>query len=371
MKLKSRRLSTVLAGAMLLFAVAGCGADGKDADIVSKLKKEYRPLVKLADYKGVSYVPTDTTVTDEDVQYQLDSLVSQHSTKEQITTGTATWGDAVNIDYTGYINDEAFQGGDTQGMGTVITLGSSGYIDNFDEQIVGHSPGDSFDVNVTFPEDYGNEELNGKPAVFKTTLNYIEGADITPTVDDSFIASATDGQYKTLDEYNKGTKEEMEKERTENGLESDKRAVLQKVIDETTIVEYPEQEIQDRIDTVVAQYQDYAASNGVDLDTLLGYYFGYDEETFRTTIKTAVESFIREKMVVVAIADAENITVSEDEYNAKIQELLEQTGYNDVSQLNSQLGYTDEDYYFTVLEEKIMDLLYESAVASPSDAAAE
>ncbi len=371
MKSKSRRLSMVVAGAMLLFTVAGCGAKGDDAQIVSELKKEYRPLVKLAEYKGVSYEPTDTTVTDEDVQYQLDNLVSQNSTTEQIMTGTATWGDAVNIDYTGYINDEAFEGGDTQGKGTVITLGSSGYIDNFDEQIVGHKPGDSFDVNVTFPDDYGSTELAGKPAVFKTTLNYIEGEQITPTVDDSFIASATDGEYSTIEDYKKGTKEQLEKDKTENGLSTDKRAILQKVIDETTIVEYPEQEIQDRIDTVIAQYEDYAASNGVDLDTLLGYYFGYDEETFRSTIKTAVESFIREKMVVVAIADAENITVSEEEYNAKVQELLEQTGFNDVSQLNAQLGYTDEDYYFTVLEEKIMDLLYENAVASPGDAAAE
>jgi trigger factor len=372
MKFRFKKLCTAVAGAMLLAALSGCGAGSNDAEVVKQLKKDYRDLVKLGDYKGIVYEPTDTSVTDDDVQTELDYLVHQNTTQEQLKTGVATWGDAVNIDYVGYIDGEAFDGGNTQGAGTNITLGSSGYIDNFDEQIVGHKPGDSFDVNVTFPEDYQNEELAGAPAKFETTLNYIVGDDIVPEVNDSFIETATNGEYKTVDEYKKATREQMQEERTQNGETTDKQAILQQVIDETTIVEYPEQEMKERTESIIASYEDYAASNNVDLSTLLSYYFGYDAEQFEESVKSSVESYIREKMVIIAIADAEGITCTDEEYNARVKELLEQTGLNDVSQLNQQYGYNDEDYYFTVLEEKVIELLYENAVkGSPTDAATE
>ena len=373
MKLKFRRLCAALAGAMLLTAFSGCGAAGtaNDADAVKQLKKQYSNLVKLGDYKGVSYVAADTTVTDDDVQHELDYLVYQNTTTEQLTTGTATWGDAVNIDFVGYIGDTAFDGGNTQGMGTTITLGNSGYIDHFDEQIVGHKPGETFDVNVTFPDDY-EENLAGQDARFETTLNYIQGEDIIPTVDDEFIKTATQDAYSTVDEYKQATKERLQQDKLDSALASDKHSVLQAVIDQTTIVEYPEKEIQDRIDQVTAMYEDYAASNGVDLDTLLSYYYGYDSSSFQDFLKDSIEQYIREKMVVVAIANAEGISCSDEEHNAKIQELLEESGFTDVSEMNAQYGYNDEDYYMLVLEDKVVDFLYENAVpGSPTDAEAE
>lgn len=373
MKLKFRRLCAALAGAMILSTFSGCGAGSpNDAEAVKQLKKEYSNMVKLGDYKGVSYVPANTTVTDEDIENEINYLVYQHTTSEQLTTGTATWGDAVNIDYVGYMDGEAFDGGNTQGMGTVITLGNSGYIDNFDEQIVGHKPGDTFDVNVTFPEDYQAADLAGKPARFETTLNYIQGEDIVPTVDDEFIKTATQEAYSTVDEYKQATREKLQQQKDDSALDSDRHSVLQAVIDQTTIVEYPEQEIQERIDQVLAMYEDYAASNGVDLDTLLSYSFGYDADSFQEFLKESIESYIREKMVVVAIAEAEGISASEEEHNAKIQELLEQSGLSDVSELNEQYGYTEEDYYMLVLEEKVVNFLYENATpGSPTDASSE
>lgn len=374
MKFKFRHLCAALAGAMLLTTFSGCGAGtADDGDVVRQLKKEYSSLVKLGDYKGITYVAADTTVTDEDVQNELDSLVHQNSTKEEIKTGTATWGDAVNIDYVGYMDGEAFDGGNTQGAGTVITLGSSGYIDNFDEQIVGHKPGDTFDVNVTFPEDYGAADLAGKPARFETTLNFIQGEDIIPTVNDEFIKTATQDAYSSVDEYMQATREKLQQQADESAVDSDKHSVLQAVIDQTTIIEYPEQELQDRIDQVTAMYEDYAASNGVDLETLLSYSFGYDAESFQSFLKESIEAYIREKMVVVAIANAEGISASDEEKDAKIKDLLEQTGITDVSELNAQYGYEEEDYYMLVLEEKVVDFLYENATptSSPTDASSE
>jgi len=371
MKFKFKKLGIVLACSMLVASFTGCAATDNDAEIVRQLKKNYKTMVKLSDYKGITYTPTDTTVTDDEIQSQLDYLVYQNTTQEQITTGTATMGDAVNIDYTGYIDGVAFDGGSTQGQGTVIELGNSGYIDNFDEQIAGHKPGESFDVNVTFPADYYEPTLAGAKATFETTLNYIVGEDIVPEINDSFIETATAGEYKTVDEYKKGTRETLEETRKENGLNADRQAILQQVIDETTIVEYPENELKERTESIINSYQQYAASSGIDFNTFLGYYFGYDADGFRDSVKESVESYIREKMVVIAIADAENITCTEEEYNAKIKELLEQTGLTDVSELNQQYGYTNEDYYFTILEEKVINLLYDNAVqGSPTDASA-
>ena len=370
MKFKFKKLGLILACSMFLGSLSGCGAPVDDAEIVRDLKKQYRSMVKLSDYKNVTYTPTDTTVTDDDIQNELDYLVYQNTTTEQLTTGTATMGDAVNIDYTGYVDDVAFDGGSTQGSGTTIQLGNSGYIDNFDEQIAGHKPGETFDVNVTFPEDYQEPTLAGAKARFETTLNYIEGEQIVPEVTDSFIETATNGEYKTIDEYKKGTREELQNSKNENALNADRQAILQQVIDDTTIVEYPENELKIRTESIIESYQSYAASMGIDFSTFIGYYFGYDADEFRENVKTTVEGYIREKMVIIAIADAEGLSCSDDEYNAKVQELLEQTGMNDVSQLNQQYGYMNEDYYFTVLEQKVIDFLYEHAKASPTDAAA-
>ena len=371
MKCRSKRLGIVLACSLFLTSFAGCGGQTDDADIVRNLKKTYKPLVKLTDYKGISYTPTEVSVSEDDVQNEIDYLVYQNTTQEQIKTGVATYGDAVNIDYTGYVDGVAFDGGSTQGQGTEIELGNSGYIDNFDEQIKGHKPGDQFEVKVTFPETYQEPSLAGAEATFDTTLNYIVGEDIVPEVTDSFIESATNGDFKTVEDFKNASRDKILETRTEDALNADRQAILQKVIGETTIVEYPESELRERTAAIVDSFQQYAASMGVDLQTFLGYYYGYSAEDFRDSVKSSAESYMREKMVIIAIAEAENISCSEKEYNDKIRELLEQTGLRDVSELNQQYGYTNEDYYFTILEEKVVDFLYENASpdSTPSDAA--
>ena len=126
-------------------------------------------------------------VTDDDIDEYINSnVLSNYATTEQVTDRAAADGDTVNIDYVGRIDGVAFDGGDTKGNGADLTLGSGSYIDNFEEQIEGHTPGETFDVTVTFPEDYGNDDLNGKEAVFETTLNYIEESK-TPELTDDWV----------------------------------------------------------------------------------------------------------------------------------------------------------------------------------------
>ena len=236
--MKIRKISAILIGAMVLSVLGGCGK--KTEETLEQKADNYEKYVTLGEYKGVEYTPNVTKVTDEDIQAEVDGLIRDNTTENQIKDRVASMGDAVNIDYVGYIDDKAFEGGDTQGQGADLTLGSKQYIDTFEEQVAGHSPGDAFDVNVKFPDDYGNKELAGKNAKFETKLNYIIEK-VEPKLDDALIASATD--YKTVDEFKKATREHLEEQAKENDLSADKNSVISKVVEAATVSEYPEQRI--------------------------------------------------------------------------------------------------------------------------------
>ena len=139
------------------------------------------------DYADITIDADLGQVTDEDISNYIDqNVLSQYATDEKVTDRAAADGDTVNIDYVGSVDGVEFDGGNTKGNGADLTLGSHSYIDDFEDQIVGHMPGESFDVTVTFPEDYGNEDLNGKEAVFETTLNYIKES-VTPELTDDWV----------------------------------------------------------------------------------------------------------------------------------------------------------------------------------------
>lgn len=139
------------------------------------------------DYADITISADLGQVSDDDINDYIDSnVLSNFATTNEVKDRAAADGDTVNIDYVGRINGVAFDGGDTKGSGADLTLGSGTYIDNFEDQIVGHTPGETFDVTVTFPEDYGNEDLNGKEAVFETTLNYIKES-VTPELTDDWV----------------------------------------------------------------------------------------------------------------------------------------------------------------------------------------
>ncbi len=139
------------------------------------------------DYADITISADLGQVSDDDINDYIDSnVLSNFATTNEVKDRAAADGDTVNIDYVGRIDGVAFDGGDTKGSGADLTLGSGAYIDNFEDQIVGHTPGETFDVTVTFPEDYGNEDLNGKEAVFETTLNYIKES-VTPELTDDWV----------------------------------------------------------------------------------------------------------------------------------------------------------------------------------------
>ena len=356
-----KKLCMLLVGCLGLSLMTGCGSKGSNP--AEALKERYSQYVDLGDYKGIQYKPTETKITTERVDTEVNRLVTQNGTKVEKKEGVALTGDTVNIDYVGTVDGVEFEGGNTKGAGTEITLGSSGYIDNFDDQIAGHSPGETFDVNVTFPADYHTADLAGKPAVFKTTLNYIVSTEY-PELNDELVAEKT--EYKTVEEYRAAKEAELVKTQAEEDLETDQEAMMTQMMETSAVKQYPQAELEERVQQLVNQIQNAASSYGMTLDQYL-MVFGYDADGFQEEIRTSTEKYIKRKMIVAAIASKEDINVSKDEADAKIKELLTATGLTDVNDLNSRTGYTEEDYYYIILEEKVIDFIYTNASPKTTD----
>ena len=262
------------------------------------------------------------------------------------------------------------EGGSTNGAGTTITLGEAGYIDDFEEQVAGHEVGDNFDIEVTFPDDYGNEELNGRDAVFNITINAIM-VETVPEYNDEMVAEYTD--YDTTEDYEAYLRGYLEDVYASNDQSANQSAVLTAVIDASVISQYPEQEISELVDETIAEVQESAESNEIDLDMYLTYVYGFDnEEDFTAYVEETITSYMEEKMIISSIAKAEDMEVTEEDVSAMQQEILDAYGYTDIADLEGY--FTEEDYYYYAMAEKVMDFLMENAVAvdaAPTDATPE
>lgn len=327
---------------------------------------KYAAGVTLGDYKGIEYEYAPAAVTDADVQNKVDSFVSSCTTYDEDKTSTAKNGDIVNIDFVGTVDGEEFEGGNTEGAGYDLTLGSGSFIDDFEEQVEGHKAGDTFDVNVTFPDNYGNEELNGKDAVFKTTLNFIK-IPVEAEYNDDLVAANT--SYKTTAEYEASIREELNASNEATALSSAQNVVMTSVINKATIENVSEDEVNDLADEIITQLKTQASTYGIEFETFISYYYGYsDEESFQKYVVEVCEESVKEKMVVCAIAQTENITIDADEEEAYIEKLAENNNAT-VDAVKEQ--YSSEDLMYYTLADKVMTFLLENGKKTESTEAAE
>ena len=358
-----KRICSILIAVLCLSLLVGCGKKDSNKKTSSNpfeaMKERYAERVNLSDYKGVKYTPAKTEVTDETIESDRQSLINQGTKDVTDTETVATYGDAVKIDYVGYVDGEAFENGSTNENGTQITLGSSGYVGNFDDQIVGHKGGDSFDVKVKFPDTYEkNPDLAGKDAVFKTTLHGIVKK-VTPEYNDALVAELTD--YKTTTEYEEAMWKAHEEYNATADLNTDKSNVITTVINNSSITEYPKEEIQTMVDSMIAQMKELAESNNVDLSTLIAYYYGFQtEDEFKEYITDYVTDYVKQRMIITSIAKAEDITVTTEEADTKKQEIATQYGLNSIDEVKNY--YSEEDIYYVIAADKVMTLVYDNAV---------
>ena len=286
--------------------------------------------VELPEYLGI-VIPKDIhLVSDETVQAEINSILSGYASYEFITDRAVADGDTVNIDYVGSIDGVEFNGGSTGGAGTDVTIGVTSYIDDFLEQLIGHMPGDTFDVNVTFPEDYGVEELSGKDAVFVTTIN---GIRITKEQEltDEFVAESLSPSYgwNTVEEMRAGISANLQKDAIQS-------YVGEFIVNDTTVRSLPQQLIAFHENAMIAYYTEYASYYSMELNAFLSEYAGMASvEELIEAARADNERAARQYLIYQAIAEASGIAVSDDDVATFFKERY---GMDDYSMYADQYG---------------------------------
>ena len=313
------------------------------ADIPEYDASEY---VTLGEYKDLTVEVTPVEVTDEQV---MDKIASE--TKQTLTEGTVESGDTVNIDYVGKIDGEEFDGGSAEGYD--LEIGSSTFIDGFEDDIIGMQVGDTKDLELKFPEDYHSTDLAGKDVVFTVTVNSISRV---PELTDEVADSVVEGM--TAEAYQESVRQDLEDQAKESQKTEAEQKLLQAVYENATIDGYPEENLQYTIKRAKDYYEWLASMYGMSLDDYLKNY-GMTQDEFNEQIQPVAEEALGEEMTLLAIAKEENIEVSDEEYEAGLARYAEAQGMDDPSKLEEAYG---ENYIKnSLLQEKVLEFLYENA----------
>lgn len=323
----------------------------KAEGIEMKMKVTTYPEVKLGDYKGLKAVKLPTEATDEDVENELKQMQERNSRLVDITDRAAEMGDTATIDFEGFTDGVAFEGG--KGENYPLELGSGSFIPGFEEQVAGHNIDEEFDVNVTFPEEYA-EELAGKDAVFKCKIHEIKSKEL-PELDDEFAKDVS--EFDTLDEVKEDLKKQIS-EKKENDAKIDLENQLLEQIVENMEAEIPECMFAKRTDEMIQEYGYRLQMQGLDLETYLKY-MGQDMDTFKASFKDGAEKQVKVSVALAAIMEAENIEVTDEEIDAQAAKIGEQYGM-DAEQVKKAVpaDQLTED----IKRNKAVDLIVESAV---------
>ena len=281
------------------------------------LKITVKPEIAIANYKGIEADKGDASVTADDVKKELASMQERNSRTVSVEDRKAKKDDIAVIDFEGFVDDKAFEGG--KGENYELTLGSGQFIPGFEDQIIGKNAGDEFDVNVTFPEDYGSEELAGKPAVFKCKLHEIKVKEL-PALDDEF-AKDVDDEVETLAELKKKIKADLVEKKKEEVDREFESAVLEKVV-ELVEGEIPEVMYDNKLEDDLKNYENQLAQQGIPLDMYLQY-MGMDKDSFKENMKPNAVKQVKLQLAVEKIAELEKIEASDEEADAKIAEMAE------------------------------------------------
>lgn len=328
----------------------------KGKKLIFKATVEVKPEVQLGEYKGLEVEEQDTTVTDDDVDQEIKSMQEKQAELVVVEDGAIESGDTAVIDFEGFVDGEAFEGG--QANNYSLEIGSGNFIPGFEDQLIGEKAGAEKDVVVSFPEDYHAAELAGKEATFKVKVHEIKRKEL-PELDDEF-AKDVDDNVETLDELKEKTKEQL-KENKEQQAENTKRDTVVEKATENATFDVPEAMINSEIDRMLQEFQQRLQAQGLDLDT---YYqlSGQTEDALREQMKEDADKRVRTNLTLEAIAEVENLEATEEEVEAELKKMADM--YNmevdQIKQLLMAQGGNDaikEDLKI----QKAVDLLLENS----------
>ena len=325
----------------------------KGKDFIFDATVTVEPEVKLGDYKGLEIEKQDTELTDDELQESIDHSLGHLAEMVVKEDGAVENGNTVNIDFTGSVDGEEFEGGQAEGYD--LEVGSGSFIPGFEEQLEGMKTGEEKDVVVTFPEEYHAEELAGKEATFKTKVNEIKYKDV-PELNDE-IANELDSNAETVDEYKENLRKRLSEQKATEAENTEKEEAINKATENTTI-DIPEAMVNTELDRMIQEFGQRIQQQGLDLQT---YYqiSGQNEDQLREQMKDDAEQRVKTNLTLTAIADAENVEVSDEDIDKELEKMSEQFNIS-VEDIKSTLGNTDI-VKNDVRIQKVIDLLRDNA----------
>ncbi|HDC7963755.1 TPA: trigger factor [Staphylococcus aureus] len=325
----------------------------KGKDFIFEATVTVEPEVKLGDYKGLEIEKQETELSDDELQEAIDHSLGHLAEMVVKEDGVVENGDTVNIDFSGSVDGEEFEGGQAEGYD--LEIGSGSFIPGFEEQLEGMKVDEEKDVVVTFPEEYHAEELAGKEATFKTKVNEIKFKEVPELTDE--IANELDAEANTVDEYKENLRKRLAEQKTTDAENVEKEEAITKATDNTTI-DIPEAMVNTELDRMVSEFAQRIQQQGLDLQT----YFqisGQDETQLREQMKDDAEQRVKTNLTLTAIAEAEKIEATDEDIDKELEKMSKQFNIS-VEDIKNTLGNTDI-IKNDVRIQKVIDLLRDNA----------
>lgn len=327
----------------------------KGKPFVFEAEVAVRPEVELGNYKGVEVSKVDTEATDADVEEEIKKVAEQNSRTITVEDRAVKDGDMTVIDFEGFVDGVAFEGG--KGENYPLTIGSHSFIDNFEDQIIGMNIGDEKEINVTFPEDYHAEELKGKPATFKVSVKEIKEKQL-PDIDDDFAQDVSD--FDTLDEYKADLKKKIAERKEAEAKRQKETEAIEKIVADSKM-DIPQAMIDTQVTRMAEDFAQRLQQQGLSLETYFKY-TGLTAEKILDDMKPEAVKRIQNSLVLEAVAKAENIQVSDDEFNAELSKMAEMYKM-EVDKIKELMGESEEKQMRDdIAIQKAVDLIVSSAV---------
>lgn len=312
-----------------------------------------RPEVKLGKYLGVQVTKVDTSVSDEEVEEALEKERQKNSRTVTVTDRPVQNGDTAVIDFEGFVDGVAFEGG--KGENHPLEIGSHTFIDTFEDQLVGKNTGDEVEVNVTFPEKYQAEELAGKPAVFKVKIHEIKAKEL-PELNDEFAQDVS--EFETLEEYKADVRKRLEIQKEDEAKRTKEDEAIQKIIDKSEM-EIPEAMIDTQCENMVNEFAQRIAQSGLSMEQYMQF-SGLTLDKLKEQVRPEAETRIKSSLVLEQIAKDENIQVSDEEIDAEIEKMAKAYGM-EADKLKEYMGDAEkESMKRDISVTKAVDLIMEN-----------
>ncbi|MFD0678843.1 MULTISPECIES: trigger factor [unclassified Paenibacillus] len=287
---------------------------GKGQVLKFKAKVIVKPEVELGEYKGIELEAKEAAVTEEEINEELDKLQKRHAELVPLEEGAVENGDTVSIDFEGFVDGVAFEGGQAEKYS--LEIGSGSFIPGFEEQVIGLNKGEDKDITVSFPENYHSEDLKGKEAVFKIHLHDIKRKNL-PALDDEFAKDVS--EFETLEEFKSDLGKNLQT-RKESELQRNKEAEVVEKAAAAATIEIPEVMIDNETAQMVKEFESRLSSQGMNLEMYFQF-TGQSEELLKGQMRGDAEKRVRNNLVLEAIAKAEGIEASEEEINAELENM--------------------------------------------------